>query len=98
MQILGLFLLSPLSFVVRLFSRFDDILGRRKEHATPLTSTNHDSHKDSPVAVENREVEKNTSWVNPEPKFPPAPVNPDMIPKDLRETKGMMPNVAPQAA
>uniref|UniRef100_A0A803PTW8 Uncharacterized protein n=1 Tax=Cannabis sativa TaxID=3483 RepID=A0A803PTW8_CANSA len=50
--------------------------------------------RDSPVAVENREVEKNTSWVNPEPKFPPAPVNPDMIPKDLRETKGMMPNVA----
>ncbi|PON66511.1 hypothetical protein PanWU01x14_109330 [Parasponia andersonii] len=54
--------------------------------------------RDNPVAVENLEVEKNINWVNPDPKFPPAPVIPDMTPRDLREMKGMMPNVAPQAA
>lgn len=54
--------------------------------------------QDNPVAVENAEVEKNTSWVNPDPKFPPAPVRPDMMPRERREMKGMTPKVAPHAA
>lgn len=54
--------------------------------------------RDNPAAVENAELEKNTSWVSPDPKFPPAPVRPDMMPRDRREMKGMMPNVAPHAA
>nr|GMD29482.1 subtilisin-like protease SBT1.7 [Ipomoea batatas] len=41
----------------------------------------------SPDAVENFEVEKNISWVNPDPKLPPAPVSPEMMPKDRREMK-----------
>ena len=53
---------------------------------------------DSPVAVEKFEVEKNTNWVNPDPKLPPAPVMPEMTPRERREMKGMMPKVAPQAA
>nr|GMD28440.1 DNA-(apurinic or apyrimidinic site) lyase [Ipomoea batatas] len=51
-----------------------------------------------PDAVENFEVEKNISCVNPDPKLPPAPVSPEMMPNDRREMKGMMPKVAPQAA
>ena len=51
-----------------------------------------------PDAVEKLEVEKKISCVNPDPKFPPAPVRPEMIPKDRREMNGMMPKVAPQAA
>ncbi|KAH1115388.1 hypothetical protein J1N35_008766 [Gossypium stocksii] len=51
-----------------------------------------------PVAVENLELEKNTSCVKPEPKFPPAPVRPDMSPSDRRETNGTTPKVAPHAA
>jgi len=54
--------------------------------------------KERPVEVENFEVEKKTNWVKPDPKFPPAPVRPDMIPKDLLEMKGMIPKVAPHAA
>lgn len=30
--------------------------------------------------------------------MPPAPVRPEMTPRDRREMKGMMPKVAPQAA
>lgn len=40
---------------------------------------------------------KKTNWVNPDPKFPPAPVRPDMIPSERRDIKGMMPKVAPHA-
>jgi hypothetical protein len=54
--------------------------------------------QDRPAAVDKLELEKNTSCVNPDPKFPPAPVRPDMIPNDRREIKGMIPKVAPQAA
>jgi hypothetical protein len=54
--------------------------------------------KERPVDVENFELEKNTNCVNPEPKFPPAPVKPDMIPNDLLDMNGMIPNVAPHAA
>nr|GLL33926.1 hypothetical protein DVH24_005862 [Ipomoea trifida] len=49
---------------------------------------------DSPDAVENFEVEKNISCVNPDPKLPPAPVSPEMMPNDRREMKGMMPKVS----
>nr|GLL33930.1 hypothetical protein DVH24_005862 [Ipomoea trifida] len=52
----------------------------------------------SPAAVENLELEKNSSCVNPPPKFPPAPVRPEMSPNERRDTKGMMPYVAPHAA
>lgn len=49
----------------------------------------------SPVAVEYLELVKNSSCVSPDPKLPPAPVRPEMTPRDLREMK---PKVAPQAA
>lgn len=54
--------------------------------------------KERPVDVENFEVEKKINWVKPEPKLPPAPVRPDMIPRERLEMKGMMPKVAPHAA
>lgn len=50
------------------------------------------------MCVEKAEDEKNTSCVSPDPKFPPAPVRPDIIPRDRREMNGMIPKVAPQAA
>ena len=46
---------------------------------------------ESSVEVENPELAKNTNWVIPETKFPPAPVKPDIIPNNGREMKGMMP-------
>lgn len=52
----------------------------------------------SPMPVENRVVEKNNNCVNPPPKLPPAPVSPEIRPNDLRDTKGMIPYVAPHAA
>lgn len=51
-----------------------------------------------PAAVENLDVEKKINCVKPDPKLPPAPVRPEMIPKDRREMNGMMPKVAPHAA
>ena len=54
--------------------------------------------QERPLAVENVEEVKNTNWVSPEPKFPPAPVRPDIMPRDRREMKGTIPKVAPQAA
>lgn len=54
--------------------------------------------RESPVAVEKLELVKKINWVSPDPKFPPAPVRPEMIPSDLLEMNGMIPNVAPQAA
>lgn len=54
--------------------------------------------KEIPVAVECLELVKNNNWVKPEPKLPPAPVRPEMTPSERREMKGMIPNVAPQAA
>lgn len=41
---------------------------------------------------------KKRSWVRPEPKLPPAPVMPEMMPRERREMKGMTPKMAPQAA
>lgn len=41
----------------------------------------------SPVAVEYLELVKNSSCVSPDPKLPPAPVRPEMTPRDLREMK-----------
>lgn len=52
----------------------------------------------SPVAVLYLELVKNNNWVNPEPKLPPAPIIPEMIPSDLRDINGMIPKVAPHAA
>nr|GLL33927.1 hypothetical protein DVH24_005862 [Ipomoea trifida] len=63
-----------------------------------LFRSSHSILRRSPDAVENFEVEKNISCVNPDPKLPPAPVSPEMMPNDRREMKGMMPKVAPQAA
>jgi len=48
--------------------------------------------------VDNLQLEKNISCVNPEPKFPAASVRPGIMPNDRREIKGMIPNAAPQAA
>lgn len=48
--------------------------------------------------MEYLELVKNRNCVNPDPKLPPAPVRPEMIPRERREMKGMMPKVAPQAA
>ena len=62
-------------------------------HATAMTPI-----QVRPVAVENVELEKKTSWVNPPPKFPPAPVRPEIRPRDRREMKGMIPYAAPHAA
>ena len=54
--------------------------------------------QDRPAAVDNLQLEKNISCVNPEPKFPAASVRPGIMPNDRREIKGMIPNAAPQAA
>lgn len=51
-----------------------------------------------PVAVENLELVKRSSWVTPEPKLPPAPVSLGMTHIDCLEMNGMIPNVALQAA
>lgn len=55
-------------------------------HATAMTPM-----KVRPLAVENVVVEKKINCVNPPPKLPPAPVRPEIMPRDLLETKGMMP-------
>ncbi|KVI00127.1 hypothetical protein Ccrd_021576 [Cynara cardunculus var. scolymus] len=95
-----LLFLRPLRNIIVLFAAFDNVLTRRKKHASPLwevnkthrncTNYNHDTHNDA--------LAKNINWVSPDPKFPPAPVIPEMMPSDRREMKGMMPNVAPHAA
>lgn len=53
--------------------------------------------KNKPCDEEYFDVEKNNSCVIIDPKFPPAPVRPEIRPRARRETKGTMPNVAPQA-
>lgn len=62
-------------------------------HATAITPI-----QVRPDAVENLVLEKKTNWVNPPPKFPPAPVSPEIMPKERRETNGMIPYAAPHAA
>lgn len=62
-------------------------------HATIMIPIN-----EIPVAVEYFELVKNSHWVNPDPKFPPAPVRPDIMPSERREKNGMIPKVAPHAA
>lgn len=50
------------------------------------------------VAVEKLKLVKKINWISPDPKFPPALVSPEIIPRDLLEMNGMMPKVVPQAA
>jgi hypothetical protein len=51
-----------------------------------------------PVPVEYLDDVKNYSCVSPAPKLTPAPVMPEMMPSERRETKGMTPKMVPQAA
>ena len=52
----------------------------------------------SPVPVEYLEEVKKSSCVSPAPKLPPAPVMPEMMPRERRDTNGVTPKMAPQAA
>lgn len=48
--------------------------------------------------MSNFALEKKANCVTPDPKFPPAPVSPEIRPNDLLDTKGTIPYVAPHAA
>ena len=52
----------------------------------------------SPVPVEYLDEVKKSSCVSPAPKLPPAPVMPEMMPRERRDTNGVTPKMAPQAA
>lgn len=41
---------------------------------------------------------KKAAWVRAPPKLPPAPIKPQMRPKDLLDMKGTMPYTDPHAA
>ena len=51
-----------------------------------------------PTSVEYEDEVKKMVCVITDPTLPPAPVKPEITPRDLREMNGMIPNVAPQAA
>lgn len=110
MQALEVLLFAPLGSATVPLAAFRRVLRQRELHASSLREV-HKSHRESkrhyryshpvrviPVAVENLELVKKSSWVTPEPKLPPAPVSLGMTHIDCLEMNGMIPNVALQAA